>query len=561
MKILIKMAFTFLLLLCFTICPVYSTQASSPNNNFRAVLYTGNGGAQSISGLGFKPDFVWVKLRDDNGGHRLFNSVEGATKYLDSSTSNAVITDTASLLSYDADGFALGASPAINWSDHLYVAWCWSAGGAATSNGLGTIPSTTMANPENGFSIVKYTGNGSSAPSVTVGHGLSKEPEIIIEKGLDSAFYWTVQAGWAWGDWTKTLFFSSNTAVNPASGRAAPTNTVFSPSVLKYANESGKEYIAYCFHSVPGVSKVGAYTGEEDHEEVLGFSPAFLMIKRTDDSGNWVLYDNQRETQNPRTKFLQADNFSPESTSFLNTVEFTSTGFKLLDSGGNTNATGGNYIYLAFALKEALQINFSADKTSIDHAIKPEESVTLSWDIQSVETLSVSLKDQAGTEYTIENQGATGSHVVIPKAPTSYILTVAVGGREFAKQVHVDVVNGFDKGGVFAVDGKIGVGVLKPTQAFEVDGTIKAKEVVVTSEGWADYVFSNDYQLRDLATTEQFIRENRHLPGIPSESELKSKGIPISRMLELQMEKIEELTLHVIQQNKEIIKLKEKLRD
>ncbi len=109
------------------------------------------------------------------------------------------------------------------------------------------------------------------------------------------------------------------------------------------------------------------------------------------------------------------------------------------------------------------------------------------------------------------------------------------------------------------VDGRIGIGNVMPTEKLEVNGKIRAKEIKVETSGWPDYVFSPSYNKMPLAELEKFIQKNGHLPEIPSAKEAEANGIELGEMNKLLLKKIEELTLHLIQQGKEIEDLKKKV--
>ena len=149
------------------------------NRNMDVVTYTGNGSEITVSGLSFQPSLVWIKSRTAPYDHRLFDSVRGVDAiYSSSNSTEGANSVNENFVSYDADGFTLGAAAGvdgINGTGTDYVAWCWKAGDETTSNTDGTIDSTISVNPEYGFSIVSYTGNGNVA---TVGHGLQNEPKI-----------------------------------------------------------------------------------------------------------------------------------------------------------------------------------------------------------------------------------------------------------------------------------------------------------------------------------------------------------------------------------------------
>jgi hypothetical protein len=105
-------------------------------------------------------------------------------------------------------------------------------------------------------------------------------------------------------------------------------------------------------------------------------------------------------------------------------------------------------------------------------------------------------------------------------------------------------------------NGNVGIGKSNPSQKLEVNGTIKTKEVNVTTSGWADYVFAPGYNLRPLSEVEAFITKNGHLPNVPTEKEVMENGVNLLEMNIKLLEKVEELTLYVIELKKEIVELK-----
>ena len=324
-----------------------------PSENFNVVLYTGNGGTQSITGVGFQPDFVWLKNRSLGGyAPRIFDSSRGATNRLQTSTTNANATEATSVTSFDADGFSVGSDPYVNNSGSEFVAWCWKVnGGTTVSNGDGDITSTVQANVSAGISIVQYTGNATS--NQTIGHGLGAAPEIIfIKSTTDATVGWLVFAQ-PIGN-TKYLVLNTNAA--EASATAAwqdttPSTSVFTIGTASFANNSGESYIAYCFAPKTGFSKFGSYTGNGSTTGPvvnIGFEPAFLLVKRTSNSDNWVILDNKRSTSNPRINALFANLNDAELTSGFET-DFLSNGFQIKTSDASMNLNGGSYIYIAFA--------------------------------------------------------------------------------------------------------------------------------------------------------------------------------------------------------------------
>lgn len=320
-----------------------------PETQFNVVTYTGDGTSNNaITGVGFQPDFVWIKRRDAAQSHILSNSVNGAGVALVSNVTSAEFSIPSEFLSFDSDGFTVGYSTAItNNSGSPYVAWCWKAGGTAVSNTDGSITSQVSANVDAGFSIVSYTGNGATA---SVGHGLQQKPDFIITKSRNNVGNWFVQ---------QYMYVPSGNAaygyLNLTDAFVGFTDTLTTDSVFQQGGGSGVTYISYCFHSVEGFSKFGSYVGNGSTNGTFvytGFKPAFVMIKRTDSStnGSWVIKDNLRAAEyNPSSGNLYADlNFAEDTVATAN-VDLLANGFKLRGAFPGVNASGGTYIYMAFA--------------------------------------------------------------------------------------------------------------------------------------------------------------------------------------------------------------------
>jgi hypothetical protein len=316
---------------------------------FNTKLYTGNGSTQSINGIGFQPDWVWIKERNNVADHKLYDAVRGATKVLESSNTGAEGTDVNGLTAFDSDGFSLGSSGSNNGSGDTYASWNWKAGGTASSNTDGSITSTVSANTTSGFSIVSYTGTGANA---TVGHGLGVAPAMIITKDRDSggSGYWGVYHQ-SLGN-TKALFLNVTNAAGTNIAywnNTSPTTSVFSLGDGSTSNVSSENHIAYCFAEKKGFSKFGSYTGNGSTGDgtfvYTGFKPAWLMIKRTDTGDNWPIEDNKRNPSNLNRNFLLADTNGAEGTVDLR--DFLSNGFKI--RGSAQNNSGGTFIYMAFA--------------------------------------------------------------------------------------------------------------------------------------------------------------------------------------------------------------------
>ena len=317
---------------------------------FNTVLYSGTGSSQSITGVGFQPDWLWQKSRSNTQDSRIFDAVRGGSKVIYSSLNNGEATDAQLITSFDSDGFTMGSSGTnVNDSGTTNVAWNWKANGQGSSNTDGTINSTyTSANTTSGFSIVQYTGTGSAA---TVGHGLGAVPKMILVKKTSGSESWGVYHEGIGN--TKFLQLNTNGTEGTSSGfwnNTTPTSSVFSIKSDGGTNASGQTYIAYVFTEKTGFSKFGKYTGYENTDgpfTYCGFKPGFIMIKRVDSAASWVIFDSKRLGYNVANYQLYANS----STSYGNNVliDILSNGFKCKTTHADVNSNNSPYIYMAFA--------------------------------------------------------------------------------------------------------------------------------------------------------------------------------------------------------------------
>ena len=323
------------------------------SKHMQAVLYTGTGATQTIGGLNFQPDLIWIKSRSAATDHKLTDSVRGVTKSLESNTTDAEATDANGVTAITSTGFTLGSDSVYNNSGATYVAWCWKANGAGSSNTDGTITSTVSANTSAGFSVVTYTGTGSNA---TIGHGLGVAPRMIIVKCRNTA-------GESWqvyhANLTSAAFRMRLNSTDAQDSQptmwnsTAPTSTVFSVGTASGTNANTQTYVAYCWADVNGFSKLGFYTGNGSTDGTFvytGFRPKYILIKRTDTATyQWSIWDTRRNTFNAANSNLWADSSEAETTATVYDVDILSNGFKLRTANVARNASGGNYIYAAFA--------------------------------------------------------------------------------------------------------------------------------------------------------------------------------------------------------------------
>ena len=326
-----------------------------PQRHFETLLYTGNGTTgQSITGLEFKPDFVWIKSRSFANNHHLFDILRGTDKILRSSSNEAESTVTDVMSSFNNGGFTVkegGGNNATNDDGSTFVAWCWKAGGAGVSNAEGDITSSVSVNEEAGFSIVSYTGNGSNGQ--TVGHGLGKKPAWIILKNRDASQNWRVWHEELASDGSKRLLLDAMNASEDAGflNDTAPTSTIFTLGNADDAwNSNGDKFIAYCWAEIPGYSKFGSYTGNGSTDGTyvhLGFKPAFIITKRTDSTGSWFIFDNKRNGYNEIEPYVMSNSSNGDATDLG--WDILSNGFKNRNSYSATNGSGGTFVYMAFA--------------------------------------------------------------------------------------------------------------------------------------------------------------------------------------------------------------------
>lgn len=361
------------------------TPATDVSEHFNTVLYTGNDTgsnniAQSITGVGFAPDLVWIKNRQTTHNHYLFDSVRGDGKELLANDESQELINSNNNITLDSDGFTTGTGDATNKGlsgNNSYVAWCFKAGGTPTATNTATsgamtgnsvsiddelqtsytptdatlYPKKISANTKLGFSTVLFTGTGDSNNKVP--HGLDTPPELIIYKNIDEPRSWVV--GTDGIDWTKTMKLQDTEGAVSRNyfDNVPPTGNVFEifSGQANTANDDGSDFIAYCFTSKRGVSKVGGYEGTNaaGNKVYTGFEPAFVMIKSTSFDERWVIYDNKRSTSDPRSKVLTANSTAAEiDTAFYN-IDFDRDGFTVNGTANFNNKNAEKFIYYAVA--------------------------------------------------------------------------------------------------------------------------------------------------------------------------------------------------------------------
>jgi len=306
------------------------TTIDKSSDYFETKLYTGTGSELALTGVGFQPDWVWIKERNGATNQMLTDSVRGATKTLHSQNADGESTDAQALKSFNSDGFTVGTDGDVNTSSDTYVAWNWKKTADA------------------GFDIVLYTGN---ATNRTISHSCGSAPKMIITKS---------RAGNNWFVYHESIGNTKMIKLNTTSAEetkaaiwnsTSPTSSVFSLGTDNDANEDTINFIAYCFAEKKGYSKFGSYTGNGNADGTFvytGFKPAWVMVKSTAAGQNWYIQDSTRSAINPVKNELAANLADAEYTGY-SPADFLSNGVKFRSATGGYNASGTTYIYMAFA--------------------------------------------------------------------------------------------------------------------------------------------------------------------------------------------------------------------
>ena len=335
------------------------TTIDDPSAHFQTALWTGNdsddSSTQTITNDGnsdLRPDWVWVKQRSHAAKHNLVDSTRGASIRLVSNSTEAEGDQgtNGGIIGFHSDGFNVGHRfYGTNDNGYTYVGWQWKANGGTTStNNDGSTASTVQANTTAGFSIVTFS--RSAGGTITVGHGLGKKPDWIIVKSRQTSNNWVVthkSLGTEMQDYYMILNGTDASSNSNDIFGGEPTTSVFSTTNNVASNDN---QVAYCFTEIKGYSKFGSYTGNGNADGAFvytGFKPAWLMIKRTDSANHFLLFDIKRDISNVGEKWLRADTTDAESTGIY--WDGLSNGFKARTNDPIINASGGTYIYMAFA--------------------------------------------------------------------------------------------------------------------------------------------------------------------------------------------------------------------
>ena len=329
------------------------------SDHFDLKLWTGTGSSHAITGYSFSPDFAWIKARNNAGSHALLDTVRGNSKVLRSDNDTAEQTNTSVFTSFDSNGFTLGADTSNGWTNYntwTYVGYAWEGGSSVTPSSSGTITATTSyLNSTAGFNILKYDGIGDGSTE-TLGHSLSSAPEFIIIKCTTNSANWAVyHSGTGAAGATYALDTTGSRDGTSMFAGQDPTSTLIHlKENSNRVQNSGRTYIAYCWHSVPGFSKALYWDGNDNDDGTfipMDFRPAWFIFKRDNGTANWYIYDSLRGSVNPLNANIEPNTNDAENTLSGAKVDFLSNGIKIRGTDGDINGDGGDYIGFAFAEK------------------------------------------------------------------------------------------------------------------------------------------------------------------------------------------------------------------
>jgi len=315
------------------------TTIDNPELYFQVKIWTGNGSATALTLDGdedMQPDYVMIKQRSSTQQWNGYDDLRGVQKYLGWNTNIVENTQSQGLTAFGSDGFTVGTDDMVNKNTSTYVAYCWKESATA------------------GFDMVLYTGNGSNR---TIAHSLSATPDLVIIKRRSDTGDWLVGGSTTLGGDNKLLLLNTNAALDDNSEvYQSFSSSTFGIGVNAYVNTDTSTQIAYLWRSVQGFSKFGSYTGNGSLDGpflALSFLPSFFLVKRTDTTGNWVVFDNKRSLTGGFNEIgytVIADGNNAEATGTTsNDIDFLSNGIKIREDNGDLNASGATYIYAAFA--------------------------------------------------------------------------------------------------------------------------------------------------------------------------------------------------------------------
>lgn len=434
-------------------------------DHFDVITYSGTSETNSITGLEFKPDLVWLKQLNSAQNHGIFDSVRGTHNFLSSNlTDGAETRNTDTLTSFDDNGFTVtgySSDAFINYQGRRMVAYCWKAGGAAVS-GTSTFFTNTeiSANPDAGFSIVRFTiPSGNWSTDASYNHGLNSAPKLVITKPYSGA---AVAADW----YTYSEATTTSKYINLNSTSAQTTGAIFSSvdnTKVKYrfasSYGSSSEVITYNFTDIDGFSKIGSYEGNANANGPFvytGFKPKFVMIKNVDDTGNWIVHDTLRNTSNKSTKHLRFNTTSTEDTGSNEYIEFHSNGFKLAGAGQNINHAE-TYIYMAFAedpakysqgfgkTGNATEKFLDTDGSSSKKTEYPEEHFTTKLYTGTGSTRSIETKFKPGLVW-IKGRSYSDHHMLYDSVRGPLLAALSSSSNK-EPTLHTDTLTSFNSNG------------------------------------------------------------------------------------------------------------------
>ena len=345
------------LALCSANTPISSdidpaqTNSDFPQKQFNVTTYTGNGTSQSITGLGFKPDFCWIKKTNSSQSHVLMDSSRGTSEAVESNTTSTDTNFTQGVTAFGTDGFSVGNHTQVNNSTDSYIAWSWKAnGGTTTTNTSGTITSTVQANTKAGFSIITFQSPNSSSDQ-TVGHGLSSAPDFIMSKNRSTSYNWDIFHS-GFDDTTKGLRLNTNDGL--LTGRWGSVSSTVITTKNSYTHNGTDNYVFYAWHSVAGYSKFGTFTanGTNNNGPFIdcGFRPAMILFKGVVSGAAWVLKDDTLDGYNPGAGVMQPGSSAGKYTTAGGVCNILANGFKITTDNAVANSTSYDpYIYMAWA--------------------------------------------------------------------------------------------------------------------------------------------------------------------------------------------------------------------
>ena len=332
-----------------------------PSDLFNCVLWTGNAtDDRNITGVGFQPDFTWIKSRGTTNDNLLFDSVRGAGKYMRSNSSDSETSNADTLQAFASDGFQIGADSRLNTNDDPVVSWNWKAGTSVSGNTTGAGTAKTYSGSVNtgaGFSIIKYTGNGTA--NHTIPHNLGGVPEFFMIGSLEDGENWAAYHKDSHADpETRMVYIDLGNApadVDSFINDVAPTSSVTNLGDYSRVNENDETFIMYSWRSIYGYSKIGTYMGDGNASGpyvYLGFRPAYIMVRNISrGSMTWYIQDNRmgnfENLGSTANQFMQANSEAAQDSP--TGVHFHSNGFKVYTTGTGQNLNGETFIYMAYA--------------------------------------------------------------------------------------------------------------------------------------------------------------------------------------------------------------------